>query len=439
MDLDISHYTTDDMIDLLELDIVNKETIDEAISFEKDKHKMDKPLVEFLDKVQHKLLATLPKEPVTTFQTEVKRGIMNPDLKNTLTRIINIDSASRVHLTHANHTSDNFTFELTEPLLNVVSMALYSVEIPYSWYSTDIRKGTSAFILCRTIGMVTTRTPMKIASGNYTNLSLPDAFIAAVIAYTASDVTPLIPVKIYDPLNGVLSINFGTDDIIQIVWFDYTFEVPNMEATRYNSSLGWMLGFRAPISTSINGIMIAHSLVDASGTKYIILALNDYKTNRLNKSIVSVNTVPKIQLRKPSYFNESIPQYRISQTRVHVIPSDPRTLTSKQIHTINSINDQVVINQRSIVYDGSDTFAKIPFKKTDWNKYDSDSIVSIENGPCKLFVDASGPLQLQAREYFGPVNITTMSIGLYDDKGNLLGLNGMDWSCTLLVKCLYQY
>jgi hypothetical protein len=124
-----------------------------------------------------------------------------------------------------------------------------------------------------------------------------------------------------------------------------------------------------------------------------------------------------------------------------VIPSDPRTLTSKQIYTINAINDQVSVNQRSIGYDGSDTFAKIPFKKTDWGKYDTaiGETILIDNGPCKLFVDASGPLQLQMREYFGPVNITTMTIGLYDDKGNVLGLNGMDWSCTLLVKCLYQY
>jgi len=445
MDLDISHYTTEDMLDLLELEIVNKETIEAAISQETEKHRRDKPLVAFLEEVQSKLLETLPDEPTSTFQSEVKRGTMNPDLKNTLTRIINIDSACRVNLVPENYSSDHFTFELTEPLLNVVSMALYSVEIPQSWYSTESRKGTATFIFCRTTIIdanhaTTTRTPMHLKNGNYTNISLPIAFID-----TINNILPNFASLEYDAVNGLLTVTFDTTDTIQIIWFDDTFAEPEMAATRYNSSLGWMLGFRTPVTTCTlteDGTAVrmgTRSLVDANGTKYIVLSLNDYKTNRLNRSIVSVNTVPKIPVSQPSYFNESVPQYRISPTRVHVIPSDPRNLTAKQIYTINSINDQVSVNQRAITYDGSDTFAKIPFKKTDWNKYIDGEIVTIENGPCKLFVDASGPLQLQMREYFGPVNITTMTIGLYDDKGNVLGLNGMDWSCTLLVKCLYQY
>ena len=63
----------------------------------------------------------------------------------------------------------------------------------------------------------------------------------------------------------------------------------------------------------------------------------------------------------------------------------------------------------------------------------------IDNAPGRLFVDGGGPLQLQMREYFGPVDITQLSISLYDDKGLPLELNGFDWSCTLMVKCIYQY
>jgi hypothetical protein len=433
MDLDISHYTNEEMLDLLELETVDKNNIEDAIIQEKEKHSHDKPLCAFLDELQKKLLATL-SEPIYTFNAEVKKGTINPDIKNTISRLINLDSACRVNLIPANLSSDNFTFELTEPLLNVISMSLYSVEIPYSWYTTDSKKGTDTFILSRTKDKDTTQTTIHIPNGNYTTLSLPEAFIQAV-----KDNTTLVPVYTYNPINGTLSVDFGTDDIIQIIWFDILVIDPAMSNTRYNSSLGWMLGFRSPITTCKHGKMNAESLVDASGTKYIILSLNDYKTNRLNRSIVSINTVPKIPLKIPSYYNEGTPQFRISSTRVNVIPSNPRTLTSKQIATINSINEQVTLNHRSITYDASDSFAKIPFKRTDWNKCCDNCTSAIENGPCKLFVDMSGPLQLQMREYFGPVNISSMAIGLYDDKGNSLGLNGMDWSCTILVKCLYQY
>ena len=61
------------------------------------------------------------------------------------------------------------------------------------------------------------------------------------------------------------------------------------------------------------------------------------------------------------------------------------------------------------------------------------------NGPGKLIIEFSGPIQLNSREYFGPVNMTSFAVSLYDDKGMLLGLNGLDWSFTIIAKSIYQY
>jgi hypothetical protein len=63
----------------------------------------------------------------------------------------------------------------------------------------------------------------------------------------------------------------------------------------------------------------------------------------------------------------------------------------------------------------------------------------VDNGPAKLIVEFSGPLQLNTREYFGPVTIRSFLVTLYDDKGTTLGLNGVDWSFTLIAKSIYQY
>jgi len=46
---------------------------------------------------------------------------------------------------------------------------------------------------------------------------------------------------------------------------------------------------------------------------------------------------------------------------------------------------------------------------------------------------------INAREYFGPVTIERLGIKLVDDKGNLVDLNGLDWSFVFRVKQLYQY
>jgi hypothetical protein len=62
---------------------------------------------------------------------------VNPLLNKTIQRIICVDSQFR------NKTyqpiSTNYTFNLSEPLTNVVSLSLYSVNIPYTWYT--IRRG----------------------------------------------------------------------------------------------------------------------------------------------------------------------------------------------------------------------------------------------------------------------------------------------------------
>jgi len=404
--------------------------------------------VTFFKQMQEYLLNTLEPEPSSTFKTEVKRGIINPDLKSTVTRFINLDSSCRHRTDEDNLHADSFDFELTEPLMNVISMCLYSIELPYSWYSNTVQKGTTSFILCQTEpdALSSIRTVLSIPEGNYTTLSLPEVFIKCindsnVITNLTNSYAATFTLNSY---TGRCTFMFHTTNIVQLIWFNELMDVPEMMENRINNSIGWMLGFRTPITFCLSDdtmqVAQALSIVDPSGTKYVIMVLDDYKPNRINRSLVSVNTTPLIPIQTPNYYHQSLPQYRTvpNVKSVTVVPSNPRTLTLKQIHTINSISNQVRSNVRINSYTGSDSFAKINIKKTEWNKYEG-TIKVVDNGPARLIVENGGPLQLQMREYFGPVDISQLSVSLYDDKGHLLGLNGLDWSCTIMVKCIYQY
>ena len=453
LDLDLNHYSIEDLTEMLGIKDITQESVIQATELVIQRYGKNKDLVDFFTKVQERLLAQVhpTEEPVaTTFQSEIKRGTINPDLKNTVTRFINIDSSCRTLIDNQNLSSDSFDFELTETLLNVVSMALYSVEIPYAWFNNTASKGTIGFVVCHTmVGGLTTetiRTPVRIPEGNYSTNGLPAAVAEAISLVTELDCTATV-----NPNTGIATLELtfkATDrdtssDIVQLLWFDVSYRTDILVNSRYNSNLGWMLGFRSPLTTcTFNGTKytaVPLSPVDANGTKYIIMSLNDYKTNRINRSLLSVNTFPDIPCQTPSYFNASVPQVRVTPTQVNALESNPRQLTAKQLYTINAIAGQQSVNRRFITHLGSDTFAKIPFKKTDWNKYENGQTTVIENGPARLFVDGGGPLQLQMREYFGPVDITQLSISLYDDKGHSLDLNGFDWSCTVMVKCAYQY
>ena len=71
-------------------------------------------------------------------------------------------------------------------------------------------------------------------------------------------------------------------------------------------------------------------------------------------------------------------------------------------------------------------FAIIPLKKTGLVVGDS-------------LIEFSGPIQINERNYFGPVDIDKFRIQLLDDKGNVMNLNGMDWSFSIITEHLYQY
>jgi len=70
---------------------------------------------------------------------------LNPLLKQTIKRIISIDSQYRDIKTNPLTTS--FSFDLSEPLRDVVSLKLYSVQIPYTWYTIPKSYGSNFFYL----------------------------------------------------------------------------------------------------------------------------------------------------------------------------------------------------------------------------------------------------------------------------------------------------
>jgi len=467
MDLDVSNYTIQELSSLIGIEKLGVEEIKQAIVQQKKEHPSKKS-IDFFNSIQERLLKEVKEEPVQkTISVEIKKGNINPDLKTTITRLINIDSAYRSRVSTAN-TSDQFVFELSEPLLNVVSLSFYSLELPQSWYTISQAKGTNSFLVYllddsyEDTGSVKDMTlQIIIPEGNYTTEHLCRSVIDAVNKeitdynklYEPGFAVTLEPFsECYNHNTGKFTFLFSSPTketyTIQLIWVDDDNLYPEMNSNRENYNLGWLLGTRSSLNTCAysNKLGPKHyykyvpeSLVDVSGTKYVTLALDDYKTNRLNRSILSITNTPNKQMTLPKYFTKDVPKYKVSPTKTNALPSNPRNLTSKQIYTINAIMDKQVSHNLITSYDSADSFAKIPVKRTDWGKTDSTGKTVILDVPNKLFVENGGPIQLQSREYFGPVDISTLSTALYDDKGNLLGLNGMDWSFSLLAKCIYQY
>lgn len=113
---------------------------------------------------------------------------LNPLLNQTIKRVISIDSQYRDNKLQTPTT--NFTFNLSEPLKDVVSLKLYSVQIPYSWYTVNSTFGGNFFYLKgSSLGIDNETFYYKIAipSGNYT----PDTLISAINYDISTNIIPL--------------------------------------------------------------------------------------------------------------------------------------------------------------------------------------------------------------------------------------------------------
>ena len=391
------------------------------------------------DKVHTDTSERVQNESGNAFGIPIKQDVLNPNLKNVVTRLIHLDSQFR-QSTVAGSSTD-YTLDLSDPLKNVLSLRLYSIQIPFSWYIIDTQYNNNVF-------WVTTATPHTIQiimpSGNYT----PTTFVASLNATIRAAITDIsgTPVS-YSESTGKLTLTMSTTttSIESILFFDFN-EV-YLTAPHVNSTLGWLMGFRsAVVQVDLSG-NVADGVLDLYGTKNLLFVLDDYNQNHVNNGLVSITETSKT-LHLPSYyrpdlpfsvmppantFNNDITDYGGSAMRTFrsvpiMKPSAPRLLTQSQIYTVNEImkSREQTMTYRTRAPTSPDIFAMIPVK----------------HGGMKIgdvYVEFGSSLQTNMRVYFGPVNIERMRIRLMDDKGNIVNLNGMDWSVTLISENLYQY
>jgi len=121
-----------------------------------------------------------------TRELDYSRGKLNPIMKETTKRIISIDSQYR---SDKRTFSTDFTFNLSEPLKDVISLKLYSVQIPYTWYTIGKAYGNNFFYFKgRTPGIDTDTHDIKIEilAGNYKPSELIDTVNSSINAIKAS-------------------------------------------------------------------------------------------------------------------------------------------------------------------------------------------------------------------------------------------------------------
>lgn len=430
------------------------------------------------------------------FQVPVSQDTLNPNLKNVTSRFIVLDSQFRQATGGVDTISTDYTLDLSDPLTDALSLRLYSIQIPFTWYIIDTMYGNTCFwitIPYNTINNLYYEIKVSFTPGNYTYTSFQTEFADAIdragITNPGAGTTPLIFIntnsaKVTINLDGWVYTDPDTGDVIPIngitentdtfdptlnpffVFFDFGGRLncltngsgcaaPNMA---FNGTLGWIMGFRLPIVPIFKSPgNTAVSIINLQGPKYFIIVLDDYNQNHINNGLISITEL-STKLHIPSYYNTSQPSICVSNVSNPFSNASGLDALSLGLNP-NSDKLDASYGQRQVVLPSAPrtlTQAQIytineiiknrekntSFRGKAPTNSDTFAIIPLKRSSMNtgdVYTDFSGSLQDSSRVYFGPVNVDRMRVKLVDDRGYTVNLNGAEWCFTIVAECLYQY
>jgi len=378
-----------------------------------------------------------------SIQLPVAQDSLNPTLRNLNTRIINIDSQFRPNILPFNPvdpnsptSSTNYTFELSESLTNVLSILLYSVQIPNTWYRFSLDQGNTCF----NVKIGSTNYFFNLPQGNY------DPSGILIQLDTESNWNASKPVGLtwsYNYNNSKFSFTCPGETIFNFYDISGSFDCSGdscFTSPLLNQNLGWSLGFRPDplLSTSSSKIYTTFSkpytagtytldaVSDLYGPKYFSIILDDFNKNRQNKGLINIGVPEDTRLSLPSYYSSDL-SFNCVGGNTQVSRTINKKITQAQVYSINQIlANRTTTKQRNYGTNSSDVLAILPL--------DMNSNLRLQ--PYTTF---GANILFNERRYYGPVDITKMRVRLVDDKGNTVNLNGSDWCMSIIVNELYQY
>lgn len=342
------------------------------------------------------------------------RGIMNPLLKNTILRGVNIDSRYRDD--YYNTISTNLSITLPFTLDNVISYRLVSISLPITYYNISQRYGNNVIRI-----ETYTNSPTSYTLINTFDLILQDGIYNTLQTSTNSGTS------IITEINNILNSNSNSPNIaLPVLGYD-------------NPKLLYTIN-------RINGKSIFSQDVTAT-TPYFFKIITNVGLNITTQQVTIDYDINRGIITRMGWalgFRVAVvssSNWNGDETSVPSLPTIYGAITSSSICftkypiygflAIDDFNNNVVDYYRSVFADS----ISIPniISKIDLTRLlESATAFGASQGQ-----STSNSINTE-RKFFGPVNIQKLKITIYDDLGYILDLNGMDWAVELAFECVYN-
>jgi hypothetical protein len=373
---------------------------------------------------------------------------VNPKYFEESFRMINIDSMYRKNLWKTNFEYDNKTstdmiVDLNDSLDNVISLELTNICIPFTFYNIDSEYGNNYFYI-RKISESdeisnSELVKLEIPSGNYTKETIVSVINDRFDTYYGESV---IVCSLDTFTNKIEISNRSNDYDFVFVFYDYNDKTESFydhskvrTQSKINHNLGWSLGFRS-INQENNCLeysipkdthIIAEAICYIPYTKYFIIVIDDMNKGQSNKGLVQISKNKSFIAQTQTFKNTNVDTNCLTEANCAELVANRKNITKNQIYSAMQINNHRnnfnTKDSKMTTELVNNVFAVIPFenKSTIWG--------------ITCFTSDKNRFK---RKYAGPVNIGRLSIKLLDDKGNVLNLNGSDWSFTMMSTHVYE-
>lgn len=160
---------------------------------------------------------------------------------------------------------------------------------------------------------------------------------------------------------------------------------------------------------------------------YFLVVLDDFIQNHVNAGLITITSLEN-DVALPSYASrvsyqcDPVTGIRTAVSATNKLNTE---LTTKQLYAMNQIIENRRTKSKSYASGPylKDVFALIPIK-----------LSGLTFG--QTYMEFGGTLQNQDRKYYGPVRIQKFSIKLMNDKGQIVDLNGANFSICLICEIL---
>tara|TARA_B100000035_G_C21034760_1_gene570283 strand:+ start:208 stop:1563 length:1356 start_codon:yes stop_codon:yes gene_type:complete len=361
-----------------------------------------------------------------TYVNKYPKGTINPIEKKTLTQVINIDSLFRSN--YDNTDASDFIYTLANPINNVISIRLSSLEIPSIWYSFSNERSNNKFT-------ITVYNIPDIAE----NKNLDDT--QKYVNNQSNEMQNLDEIKKKN-IQHTITIpegNYTTEEFQENI-NNYFLNKGNglqclkFEINEYTGKVNMRCKNKLDFDNDDDGNEVI-DIYDSNNKYYSnnFYYILDFGINQNKNNVMEENCGWTMGFRKDIYtitknniLDDTFSKYP-SVTYYNYIESEGAYGTSLNNYFFLSLDDYNKNFKNSIIAEqnnsiiGSTFIARIPISVP------SNSIMN-DNGSDRIF---------KIREYFGPVKIERLRIQIIDKYGKKINLNKNDFSFTIECTQLY--